>query len=206
MMQVLVCDAWVSNRIITERRRRGIDGHDEIWDGRYIVMPAADNEHQEIISGVGTVVYLAALDRARGDHCYMGVNVSDRNEDWLQNVRVPDYAAFLAGTRAIDRGTHWQGGPDFLMEIITRGDLTREKLAFYAQIGTREVLIVDRYPWALEWYVLGGKQLNLATRSTIEERRTLHSTVLPVGFRLVGGPERPMIEITRSDGSEHWLV
>ena len=58
--------------------------------------------------------------------------------------------------------SHICGPADFLVEIISPGDKSRDKLAFYAELGVRELLVVDRYPWSLELYRLGGNELVLA--------------------------------------------
>lgn len=63
-------------------------------------------------------------------------------------------AVFLKGNPALDRVTHWQGSGDLVVEVVTKGDRSREKLDFYAKLGTREVVVVDRDPWQLELYRL----------------------------------------------------
>src|SRR5438067_1116105 len=113
--------------------------------------PLPDDEHQDIQAN-----FVAAFKDFFGWDSWAkvraGVNVSDRNEGWEQNYRCPDVVVFLPGTRAINRGAHWEGGPDFLVEIASDRDRAREKLPFYAAVGVREVLIVDRNPWGLELY------------------------------------------------------
>jgi Uma2 family endonuclease len=84
--------------------------------------------------------------------------------------------------------------------------MAREKLPFYARLGVREVLIIDRNPWALERYRLDSGQLAPAGRSSIEQPDVLASAVLPLTFRLVPGDTRPQIEVTKTDGAERWMV
>jgi hypothetical protein len=119
-------------------------------------------------------------------------------------------AVFLAGTSARNRETHWLGGPDFGVEVISRGDDSRDKLPFYAAVGSRELLLIDRDPWALELYRpgVGGVGLALAGTSTVGGGELLASAVLPLGFRLVAGEGggRPRIEVTHADGAQRWLV
>ena len=74
---------------------------------------------------------------------FPGVNLSDRDEGWEQNFREPDVAVFLRDGKAINCGTHWQGAADFLVEIISPGERTREKIPFYSSLGVVE-LLVDR--------------------------------------------------------------
>ena len=111
--------------------------------------PLADNEHQSIVSRF-TAIFLAILDPDRLGLAFAGVNVSDREEDWINNYREPDVAVFLEGTTARDMGTHWLGGPDLAIEILSLGDPAREKLDFYAKVHVRELLVVDRDPWRME--------------------------------------------------------
>jgi Uma2 family endonuclease len=130
--------------------------------------PIANNEHQDNGTGVSMVsrivIGLAGLGKV-----FAGCNVTDRTTRWRRNYRCPDVAVYLHGTSAIDRGSHGLGGPDFGVEIVSKGDRCRKKFGFYAKVGTRELLIVDRYPWALELYVLKGTQLELAGRSTVDD-------------------------------------
>ena len=99
-----------------------------------------------------------------------GVNVSDREHGWKKNYRCPDVVVFLNHTKAVDCDTFWFGGPDFAVEIASPGDRSREKLEFYAKVGTRELLLVDRKPWSLELYRLDGEKL--CPRRKVDARQT----------------------------------
>ena len=85
-------------------------------------------------------------------------------------------------------------------------DASRDKLEFYAKVGVRELLIVDRAPWQLELYRLQGRQLSEAGRSTASHPAVLRSEVVPLSFRLVAGGARPAIEVTHHDGVQRWTV
>jgi Uma2 family endonuclease len=204
-MVMLVTEPGVEERLIAERQAAGIDHHDEVWEGVYVVSPIANNDHQWLV-GQLTMILQTAIGTRAGGTAYPGVNVSDQEEDWRQNYRVPDVAVFLKGNRAQDRGTHWFGGPDFAVEIVSPGDKSHEKLPFYAAVGVRELLIVDRAPWSLELYRLESTQLVSVGRSTIEQPSTVDSQVFSLRFRLVPGTPRPQIEITHRDGRQQWLL
>jgi Uma2 family endonuclease len=204
-MEMFVCDPKDMVRIIAERRHMGGDRFDEVWDGVYVMSPLANDEHQDIATKFSTVMTIVVMWCGLG-LVRAGVNISDRIKRWKRNYRCPDVAVFLAGCKAVNYGTHWFGGPDFGVEIVSKRDRSRQKIGFYAKVGTRELLIVDRYPWALELYVLRGEELESAGRSTVVDPQTLRSAALPLTFRLVAGDARPMIEVMRSDGSERWLV
>ena len=45
-MVMVVFDRDEQRELIKDRRARGIDRFDEVWDGIYIMSPIADNEHQ----------------------------------------------------------------------------------------------------------------------------------------------------------------
>ena len=40
-----------------------------------------------------------------------------------------------AETRAKNCRTHWLGGPDFAVEIVSEDDRTRDKIPFYSESG-----------------------------------------------------------------------
>ncbi|MEX0716094.1 MAG: Uma2 family endonuclease [Planctomycetaceae bacterium] len=204
-MAALVIDRDIERELIAERRRTGADRYDEVWDGVYVMSPMADNEHQELVNGLSTVMTVVVAWPGRGK-VFPGVNISDRDSDWKKNYRCPDVVVFLNDTKAVNRGSHWYGGPDLAVEIVSPSDRSRKKLVFYAKIGTRELLIVDRHPWALELYRLDDGELKLVATSTVDDGAVLRSDVVPLSFRLVAGDERPRIEIAHVAGDGHWMV
>ena len=76
----------------------------------------------------------------------------------MQNYRIPDLIVYLNTNPARDRDTHYVGGPDFALEVVSPGEDGTAKLDFYAAVGTREVLVIDRDPWALTLYRLENGQ------------------------------------------------
>jgi Uma2 family endonuclease len=165
--------------------------------------PGANNQHQHV-SGLLYFAFQASVGATGSALVLPGANVSDQADDWRRNYRTPDVVVFLPGNPAIDKETHWLGGPDFAVEVISRYDRSREKLAFYAKIGVRELLIVDRYPWALELYRLDQGTLTLVGTSTVDKPDILASAVLPLSFQLVDGDPRPKIEVAHNDGVQRW--
>jgi Uma2 family endonuclease len=138
-----------------------------------------------------------------------GANVSDRtSEDWVENYRVPDVVVALRGTRAVDRGTHWLGGPDFLVEVESPGDETDTKIPFYARISVRELLIVHRDTRQLRLYRHDGTDLAAIEPTDFEGRKWLVSAVVPLAFRRKAARgERPRTEVRRTDGpAGQWVV
>jgi Uma2 family endonuclease len=204
-MTMVVLDPDITKDFISLRRASGNDRWDEVWDGVYLLMPNPNIEHQEIAAGLtmvlGPVVKWPGLGRV-----FPGVNVSDQPDDWTRNYRCPDVAVYLPGNPAVERGTHWHGGPDFAVEVVSPDDRSRDKLDFYARVGVREMLLVERSPWALELYQRRGSELDLVGTSKPDQPVALASAVLPLTFRLVSGADRPVIEVVHTDGVQRWVV
>lgn len=203
--EVLIKDRETAEKFQADRKERGIDKWDEVWEGVYIVPSMPNNEHQELqalfLMPLIETVYAPGLGFVAA-----GVNVTDRHPDWEENYRGPDVVVYLKSTKAINHGTHWLGGPDFLVEIISPSEDPMAKFDFYAKVKSQEVLIVDRDPWAVELYRLKGKKLVLVGRSDETKPAVVASAVLPLTFKLVAGKPRPRIEVTHSKTKKTWLV
>jgi Uma2 family endonuclease len=201
----LITDPALRRQLIAERRAIGADHHDEVWDGVYVMSPLASDEHQRLVmrlaSILDTVVGIPGLGEVRP-----GVNVSDRLTGWKRNYRVPDVVVRLAGGRARILENHWYGGPDFVIEIVSPGDRSREKLAFYATIGVRELLLIDREMRYVELYALQAKQLVPVGVLRAPGTQVLVSEVVPLTFQLREMEARRRIEVARSEGGQTWLV
>ena len=204
-MTLVVLDPSVEKRLKAEREASGLDRHDEVWEGVYMMVPLANNEHQNLQFRLA-----AAIQNAVGwdqpAKIDAGANVSDREDDWTHNYRIPDVVVVFPGGAARDCGTHWCGGPDFCTEVTSSGDRSRDKLDFYAAIGVRELLLIDRDPWALELYQLTARRLAHVGMSNLQTQAVLPSSVLPVSFRLIPGAPRPQIEVAHCDGVQRWLA
>lgn len=204
-MATLIREPSVERRVLAERKASGLDRWDEVWEGTYVMAPLPNDEHQDIQTKLVTILQIAFGWAGLGD-VRAGVNVSDREKDWTHNYRCPDVVAFLKETRAQNRNTFWLGGPDFAVEIVSANDASRDKLEFYASVGTRELLIIDRAPWQLELYRLRDGRLGEVGRSTASDPKAVRSEVVPLSFRLVAGAARPGIEVAHHDGVQRWSV
>lgn len=203
-MATVVMDSHFAEELRQERAAAGSDRWDEVWEGTYMMAPLPNIEHQELVGALVGVIQ-AIVPRSQGI-VLPGTNVSDREKGWEFNYRCPDVAVYLAGTRAKMCGTHWLGGPDFAVEIVSPDDMVRDKLPFYGKVSMRELLIIDREPWSLELLRLSGKKLKSVGVSSGKRGRILQSRVLPLSFRLVGGKRRPTIEVVRSTDGTTWSV
>ena len=121
MNRLLVLDRDYSRELIRKRRRLGQNRYDEVWDGVYFMPPLPNNEHQFFQTQLAVVLQLALGSVDQGT-AYAGVNVSDREKGWQKNYHCPDVAVILPGCKAKKCGTHWFGGPDFAVEILSPKD------------------------------------------------------------------------------------
>jgi len=204
-MSILVTDTALADELLAGRRASGGDRHDEVWEGVYVMSPLANDDHQRLVTRFSAILEVVIGIPGLGD-VRAGTNVSDREEGWSQNYRCPDVAVRLNGGRARICKTHWVGGPDFAIEIVSPGDRSRDKLAFYAAIGTRELLVIDRDPWALELYGLRGDLLVPTGLSRPESSEVIASTVLPLTFRLMPGDLTPRIEVVHVADGLRWTI
>ena len=204
-MPVVFLDPLFEQEVRADRERRSVDRWDEVWDGVLVVPPTPNNEHQQLV--LSLAVPLATItDRRSGDQVLPGANVGDRETGWASNYRIPDVAVYLAANPARDLGTHFAGGPDLAVEIISPGENPLAKLDFYAKAGTRELLVVDRKPWGLELYRLVAGRLVSIGRSDANEPAVLASSALPVSFRLCHASPRPMIVVTHAVTGRVWTA
>lgn len=192
-------------RWLKRRQYSGGDRLDEVWNGVYIVMPPPNNEHQEMV-GLFVAAFIAALQPQAGARVIPGGGITDRRDEWTNNFRCPDVAIYLPGNAAEDRDTHYLGGPDVAVEIVSKGDRSRDKFDFYATVGVRELLYVERRPWALDLYRLEANMWTRVGRSELSTSAVLESNVLPLNFRLIPSEPRPRLELLGRDGRGPWLV
>lgn len=202
---VLVTDPVLAKKLITDRKRTGSDRYDEVWEGTYVMNPLPGLQHQRIATKLASIL-IEALDGDPDECVFAGANVSDRVDDWRLNYRGPDVAVYLPENAAVECEAHWCGGPDLAVEIGSPGDRSREKIAFYSKIGTRELWLLERSPWLLEQFTLQDGQLVTRGRSTCDQPVALASAVLPLTFRLIGGTRRPRIEVNSTTDSRRWLA
>jgi Uma2 family endonuclease len=195
-MASLILDPFLEEKLKQDRALTGADRFDEVWDGVYVMSPIANNEHQYIATRLAAAISTGIAQPEEG-LVFAGCNVSDQGEDWTKNYRCPDVAVFLKGNPAEDRDTHWFGGPDFAVEIVSPYDRSRDKLEFYFKVGVRELLIVDRKPWRLELFRNYGNELAPVGICVPGRPKVLDSEVIPFRFSLAVGKPRPKLVVVR---------
>ncbi len=134
-MATLVTDPDLEQRLRTQRAATGADRYDEVWDGAYMMVPMPNDEHQNVVTRL-SAIFQQLIDWPGLGEVRAGVNVSDRREDWQHNYRVPDVAVFLAGGHAENCDAFWYGGPDFVVEVVSRRS-TVLPIAFRLESGPK---------------------------------------------------------------------
>lgn len=125
---------------LERRRRLGQDRKDEVWEGVLHVVPAPSHRHATLSAQVKALLRAPAHDA--GLEVSYEFNLGDSQDDF----RVPD------------GGLHHPGAPDMwhptaalVLEVISPGDETSEKLSFHRDHHVEEVLIVDPDERAVSW-------------------------------------------------------
>jgi Uma2 family endonuclease len=159
-MPTLVMDpAPVELEALLERRRRlGLDHHDEMWEGVLHMNPAPHGRHQRIAQQLAEA--LAGPARAKGLLPAMG----EFNLGVEDNYRVPDGAVHRPGPDRLYYPT-----AALVVEIVSPGDESWQKLPFYAAHGVDEVLLVDPRKRTVHWFTLDGDEYREAQRSGLIE-------------------------------------
>lgn len=202
-MATVILDPREAQLLIDERRARGLDGRDEVWEGTYMMAPIANNEHQGLLLGLALALTETVAVENLGK-VYPGVNVARHADNWKHDFRVPDLAVYLQDNPATDCDAFYHGGPDLAVEIVSRHDRSRDKIGFYAEVGTRELLIIDREPWQLELLRFAdGAAAATAIAKAGEE--PVNSVALPLSFGLIADDARPVVVVRHQDGRE-WRI
>ena len=158
-----------------------------------MAQPLADLEHQDVIGEYTTALKTLLPDDVR---IFGGCNVSDRPDDWTKNYRCPDVVVYLDNNPVEDRGSHWFGGPDLAMEIVSPGDRSRDNIDFYfyAAAGTRELFVLDRDPWRLELYRVTDGAMRSVSKLQPDDSPITTET-LPLAWSLVTEGGRPWVRV-----------
>jgi Uma2 family endonuclease len=129
--------------LLERRRRLGQDLLDEVWDGVLHMNPAPHRRHTNIQQQLAEM--LGPLARSAGLVCQIGIfNLGESN-----NYRVPDGGLFRPGPDELYSST-----AALVVEILSPGDETWDKLPFYAMHEVDELLIVDPEERSVHWLAL----------------------------------------------------
>jgi hypothetical protein len=132
-------------RLIERRRRLGQDVFDEVWAGVYHMNPVPHSSHAYVAQQLAVI--LDAPGRAAGLLAIISqVNLGDPDD-----YRIPDGGLFRTRPDAVYVPT-----AALVLEIVSPGDETWEKLGFYAAHGVDELLIVDKQERRVHWLGLAA--------------------------------------------------
>jgi Uma2 family endonuclease len=173
--------ARLSDAELADRRSKGLDRWDEVWEGVLRVTPAPTVEHQRIVDEL--IEFLRPLLRRTGRGAlFSQINVF-RETTQQPDFRIPDLTFVATGREHV---LHADGirreGPDAVIEVRSPDDETYEKLPFFAAIGVREVIVCDRDTKEPEVFRLRGSRYEAVER---DAAGWLHSLVLGVRLRRV---------------------
>jgi len=127
----------VPEHLLEERRRLGLDGRDEMWEGVLHMVPPPADRHQGLSSDLFLV--LGPIAKAAGFVPRFETGLFDPAVAHYHDYRVPDqtYAhPRLRTERGID------GPAALVIEFRSPGDDTYDKLPYFHRLGVNEVLIV----------------------------------------------------------------
>jgi Uma2 family endonuclease len=130
--------------LLERRRRSGLHRLDEVWDGVLHLVPAPSGPHADVAHQLA--VLLDGPARAAGLFPTMhNFNVGEGKH----NYRVPDGGIHRRRPTGV-----WHTTAALVVEIVSPGDESWEKLPFYAAHGVDEVLIVEPDTHRIEWLAL----------------------------------------------------
>ncbi len=141
--------------VLEDRRRKGLDRHDEVWKGVHHVVPGPGPSHG--LHDQRVAVALEPHVRRRGL-----VATGEFNLGVPDDFRVPDRGVH----RALHTGT-FASTAAMVVEIVSPGDMTYDKFGFYAEAGVDELLVVDPQANTVTLHRLRAGAYELAQRSEV---------------------------------------
>jgi Uma2 family endonuclease len=155
-MRTLVLDPPTAglDPLLESRRRSGLDRLDEIWEGVYHMVPAPSGPHATIEAQVIRLLgpYADTAELTMTGQCNLGESEQD--------FRVPDGALHRSPPLGV-----WNPTAALVVEIVSPGDETWEKLPFYAAHDVDEVLVVDPQERSVSWLELEDGEYRPVQRS-----------------------------------------
>ncbi|MGI8729506.1 MAG: Uma2 family endonuclease [Solirubrobacteraceae bacterium] len=145
------------DELLEHRRRAGLDRLDEVWEGVLHMVPAPSGQHADITQQLAVILdgpaRAADLVPAMGEF-----NVGESERDY----RVPDGGLHRQRPRGV-----WFPTVALVVEILSPGDESWEKLPFYARRGVEEIVVVDPTERTVHWLVLAGSEYRAIERSRL---------------------------------------
>ncbi|MGI8412051.1 MAG: Uma2 family endonuclease [Solirubrobacteraceae bacterium] len=156
-MRTLVSDPPPAEfeELLKRRRRSGADRHDEVWDGVHRMMPSPGYAHWWLDEQLAEL--LRPLARASDLVSGGAFNLGDKDD-----YRVPD-----RGLHRPEDRSDWQHTAAVVIEILSPGDTSWDKLPFYAVHQVDELLMVDPARRTVDWLALDQGEYRPIERSRL---------------------------------------
>lgn len=143
----------VSDWMLEDRRLKGLDTFDEMWDGVLHMVPPPMDNHQRLELSLGAALLPLATARGLVASVETGLFRPGQTE---RDYRVPD----LVISRPENRTRHGvEGRAELVVELRSPNDETYHKLDFYAEMQVQELLVIDPGTCALAAFVLRREEL-----------------------------------------------
>lgn len=166
----------VPEHFLQQRRRTGADRWDEMWEGVLHMVPPPSEPHQAL--GVYLVAALLPIAKAKGLELRYELGFFRADDDYRQ----PDLVV-AAPEHLTRRGL--EGPAALVVEILSPGDESRDKLGFYAAMRVGEVLLIDPETREFELLRLGDEGFAPVPASA---DGAVHSAALDVELSVAEGP------------------
>lgn len=177
-MRVVMLEA--PEELLAERRKKGLDRWDEVWEGILHMVPPPSGWHQRFVMKLATG--LLPVFQAKGLEAAQDVGAY-RPGHGERDYRQPDLV-IARPDQFTRRGI--EGPCEVAVEVLSPDDESFEKLPFYAALGIREVWIVDPDTREIRIHALSGKQL---LPLSADPSGSVRSSVLGVSFATIEGPK-----------------
>jgi Uma2 family endonuclease len=141
-------------QLLERRRQLGQDLLDEVWEGVYHMNPAPAGRHAQIVQQLAELLGPPA----RGAGLVPMLSIFNIGEP--DNYRVPD-----GGVHRERADRVYYATAALVLEVVSPGDETWDKLDFYAAHHVDELLIVDPVKRTVDWLSLSGDEYNPVERS-----------------------------------------
>jgi len=150
--------------LLERRRQAGVDRLDEVWQGVRHMVPGPSYEHARITQRLAVLLdgpaHAAGLEPAMGEF-----NLGESEHDF----RVPDGGLHRPGAAGV-----WLPTAALVVEILSPGDESWQKLPFYAAHNVDEILIVDPAERTVTWLGLRDGEYQPIERSALIKLGPVH--------------------------------
>lgn len=182
----------VPQSVLDERTKLGIDRWDEVWEGELHMVPPPTSRHQ-ILGARLTHAFMTLL----GDSILVGHETGVRAAGaGVSDYRVPDvWIVKLERQEIVD--DFIEGPPDLVIEVLSPGDESLQKLPFYARLGVPEIIVVDPKTRKLRLFRLAGTSY-VEVSPDRDGRFSLDG--LDLGFQRIEDEKGPALLVSRRNG------